>query len=523
MKNIEIKKVLMSVSDKTGLIELAQAFHQQGAEIFASGGTQKALEEAKIPVKPAQILSGSPEAFQGRMKTLSFNIFSGILARRDDSSDQNDLKTLNIPLIDAVVVNFYPFEKAMSHQNHQTLTELIDIGGPALVRAAAKNSPQTLVLTDPDQYSKVIKNLKDHKAVTPEVALECSARAWSRVCEYDEAISKVFSKTKELRYGENPHQKALVRMDDPHAPLDWTQSLTPTELSYNNILDLSHGYELLSDLKALFPDRSICVILKHNHPSGVCVASTQAQALRYAWAGDPVSAFGGVVMFSHPLQKETCEYFHTRFIEAIAAPELNSESNDFKELLKKRKNLKAIQIRHFQEPDPHSVRWNSVKIPGATLFQTVDQNLNEELQCVTKKEWKVSHELSQFGIVVNRSVKSNAVALVAELQPKVYMLLGAGQGQPNRIDALNLLAVPRAKSVLQELKKNTGTINLEMKDLLLVSDAFFPFKDSIETCAHHGIKNIIQPGGSIKDLEVIQAADEYQISMAFTGKRHFKH
>lgn len=511
---MKIRKVLMSVSDKSQLIPLAQAFRKAGAEIYASGGTLRELEKAQIQATPAEVLSKSPEAFQGRMKTLSFPIFAGILAKRNDAKDLQEMASLNLSWIDAVVVNFYPFENGVTqNKNVSELTELIDIGGPALVRAAAKNAPHTLVLTDPNQYEEVIAELNQTGEVSDSLAKSCAARAWTRVVEYDQSVSLIFGDTTKLRYGENPHQAGWVRMDELDSPILWNQPLTSSELSYNNILDISQGYYLLRDLHALFPERHICVILKHNNPSGVCVADTQLEALERAWMGDPVSAFGGVVMFSKPLEAQTMEYFHSRFVEAVAAPALQINSPGFSNLLQKRKNLKAVRIEHFKSD---SAQMMAVKIPGATLFQTLDSNINEDLNTVTQKTLNASPELIQFGVVVNRTLKSNAISLVAEIKPGTYMLVGAGQGQPNRIDALKLLAVPRALSVLSNLGK-------KIEDVVLISDAFFPFRDSIDACASAGIKQVVQPGGSIKDADVIQAANENGIAMVFTGKRHFRH
>ena len=513
-----IKRALLSCSDKSGLENLAKAFSAKGIEMYASGQTREQLLKAGIDVKPVEQLSNSPEAFQGRMKTLSFPIFGGILARRGDAKDEADLNKLNIKTIDAVVVNFYPFEQAKPDAPPSERIELIDIGGPALVRAAAKNSPHTLVLTDPSQYPKVIAELNQDGQVSTQTAALCAARAWTRIREYDEAIDAVFGETKQtlskpLRYGENPHQKAWVKVESD-SPIRWDQNLTQQELSYNNILDCSSAFLLLRDLKKTWPNRAHVVIVKHNNPCGVAsVELSQAnplkKALELAWEGDPVSAFGGVLAFSEPLTMDVARFFEQRFVELIAAPGLKEKSPELELLLLKRKNIKAVAIEHFDLKQ--SVQ--TVTIPGGTLIQELDQNLSETLTPKTTHEWTVQdQELGQFGILVTRALKSNAITLVRHVQAG-FQLVGAGQGQPNRIDAIQTLAIPRARAV---------TAN-QIEDCILVSDAFFPFTDSIDVIAKEGIKKIIQPGGSIKDQQVTQAAQNKNIQLAFTGVRHFRH
>lgn len=525
----KIRRALLSVSDKSGLLELGRALHESGTELFASGGTLKTLAQAGIPAREATELSGSPEAFDGRMKTLSFPIFSGILSRRDREEDLNEMQRLSLRPIDAVVVNFYPFEKVKSEASREERIELIDIGGPALVRAAAKNSPDVLVLTDPAQYGSVIQELSETGAVTHATAEKCRARAWTRVLEYDRAIEAAFGENPSLtlRYGENPHQQATVTVEK-NAPLRWNAPLTEAALSYNNLLDFSAAYSLVRDLKALHPKHASCVIVKHNNPCGVAsvpvsvtddAASALNEAFALAWAGDPISAFGGIVVLSHPLTEEISTTLAGRFIEGLAAPKLHSESPELLTLLKKRKGLKALAIEHFEEGT--EARMMQVTIPGGTLTQTEDRNVGEELEIVTgEAAWADEKKsLAQFGILVCRSLKSNAIAIVHSPSPHTFQLVGAGQGQPNRIDALSLLAIPRAKKTLEE----SGAGSAKLAECILISDAFFPFRDSIEAAARDGIRSIVQPGGSIRDEDVRLAARELGLEMAFTGMRHFRH
>jgi phosphoribosylaminoimidazolecarboxamide formyltransferase/IMP cyclohydrolase len=516
---MKIRRALLSVSDKTGIVELGQALAKSGAELVATGRTAKVLSDAGLTITPIEKVSGSPEAFQGRMKTLSFPVCSGILYRRGDASDEADLKKLSIVPIDCVVVNFYPFEAAAAKEgiSRKELIEEVDIGGPTMVRAAAKNAPDVLVLTDPAQYGSVINELSSGGAVSAETAHACASRAWQRVWEYDTAIAAELGESRKrvLRYGENPHQKGYLEYD-PNGPIDWLAELTPTELSYNNILDLSSAYALASDLVQIDAGCTSVVIVKHNNPCGVAMipkgAGAQMKALEKAWEGDPVSAFGGVLVFSDAIEPEVASWLSERFVELVAAPGLSKDNASLKTILARRKNLKAVAIRRLGEMPEQSV----VAVPGGRLFQTTDTGVGEALKPVTKASWpKNFDKLSRFGISVCRALKSNAIALVREIPgiPGASQLVGAGQGQPNRIEALKALAVPRAHSV----------IGKDLSSCIMVSDAFFPFRDTVDSAFEAGIKYIIQPGGSMKDADSIAACDEHGMAMVFTGTRHFKH
>jgi phosphoribosylaminoimidazolecarboxamide formyltransferase/IMP cyclohydrolase len=521
----------LSVSDKTGLRELGQALAAAGAELVATGKTAVVLAEAGLKVTPIEQVSGSPEAFQGRMKTLSFPVCSGILARRGDPKDDADLARLRIQPIDCVVVNFYPFEAAAAREgiSREDLIEEVDIGGPTLVRAAAKNAPDVLVLTDPAQYAEVCRELGDGGRVSRETALRAAARAWDRVLEYDRAIAERLGSgaaaagaeggaTRKLRYGENPHQSASLSFD-PRGPIAWDETLTPNELSYNNILDLSAAYALASDLREIDPQGTGVVIVKHNNPCGVAslprAAGAQRRALERAWEGDEVSAFGGVLVFTDPIERDTAVWLAERFVELVAAPGLEAGPEGggaLAALTAKRKKLKAVRIRRFGEVPARA----SVAVPGGVLHQSADTGLGEALRAATRRAWPEEHRrLTRFGIAVCRALKSNAIALVREIDGGLQ-LVGAGQGQPNRIEALEKLAIPRARAVLAQ----TGG---SLADAVMVSDAFFPFRDTVDAAARAGIRWIVQPGGSIKDAESVQACDEQGVAMVFTGVRHFRH
>lgn len=518
---MKVRRALLTVSDKEGIVELARALRDSGAELVATGRTALVLKEAGLEITPIEKVSGSPEAFQGRMKTLSFPVCSGILYRRGDASDEADLARLKIQPIDCVVVNFYPFEKAAAKEDvsRKELIEEIDIGGPTLVRAAAKNAPDVLVLTSPAQYGKVIDELRQGGAVSDATANACASAAWERILAYDSAIADVMGDRprRVLRYGENPHQKGFLEYD-PEGPIGWGESLTAAELSYNNILDLSNAYGLASDLFQLAPESTGVVIVKHNNPCGVALvprAEPQAQkaALLKAWAGDPVSAFGGVLVFTDAIAEETAAWLAERFVELVAAPGLSKADPALNQMLARRRNLKAVPIHRFGEV-PGEV---SVSVPGGTLCQTPDTGISDKLTSVTRARFPAEKEkLASFGISVCRALKSNAIALVRALPGGGLQLVGAGQGQPNRVDALQRLAVPRAEAVLKE---SGGSLS----DCVMISDAFFPFRDTVDAAAAAGIRFIVQPGGSIKDDESVKACDEAGVAMAMTGVRHFRH
>lgn len=537
---MKIRRALLTVSDKTDLVPLGRALAASGAELVATGKTAVVLKEAGLKVTPIEEVSGSPEAFQGRMKTLSFPVCSGILYRRGDASDEKDLKTLSIAAIDCVVVNFYPFEAAAAREgiSRRELIEEVDVGGPTLVRAAAKNAPDVLVLTSPAQYGEVIAALggratggsstgggKSDSApgeIPAELAHRCAEAAWERVLSYDAAIARELGGRgkRVLRYGENPHQKGFLEFD-PSGPIAWEESLTATELSYNNILDLSGAYGLASDLIALGGGTHTgVVIVKHNNPCGVTMipkSTPQAQklALMRAWEGDPVSAFGGVLVFTDPIEDEVASWLSERFVELVAAPGLEKAKGALAILSAKRKNLKAVAIRRFGEVPAESM----VVVPGGRLFQTSDLGTGEALKSVTRREWPADKQtLTQFGIAVCRALKSNALAIVREIPeaPGCLQLVGTGQGQPNRVEALERLAIPRTQAVL---RASEGRI----ADCVLVSDAFFPFRDTVDVAYQAGLRFVVQPGGSMKDAESIAACDEHGMAMVFTGVRHFRH
>ncbi|MBC7386977.1 MAG: bifunctional phosphoribosylaminoimidazolecarboxamide formyltransferase/IMP cyclohydrolase [Cryobacterium sp.] len=528
MTFLKPRRALLSVSDKTGLIPLAKALSENGCVLYASGGTRKALLEEGLPCLAVEDISGSPEAFQGRMKTLSFSLFGGILARRGSEADDADREKLRIPLIDVVVVNFYPFTSAGLSATSDELTELIDIGGPALVRAGAKNQKDVLVLADLSLYAETLEELKTQAGISADLREKAAARAWESVRFYDEAIARKFGAEREspLRYGENPHQSATFRLAN-ESPIDWKNPCTEAAVSYNNILDFSAGFRLLSDLANWKPEAAHAVIIKHQNPCGVATDADGriANALDLAWACDPTSAFGGLVLLSRPLDADSANFLQTRFIEGIAAPGLFPGSAELTVVASKRKNLKAVTITQVD----YQEKQTTVSVPGGTLAQAADAFSLEKFELKTEGVWRdADTELAQFGVLVAKALKSNAIAIVENPTERCFRLLGAGQGQPNRIEAIEKLAIPRARAVLitearSGVASSEAFVNARLSAALLVSDAFFPFADAVEVAAAAGIKRIVEPGGSMRDNEVIARATELGVELAFTGVRHFRH
>lgn len=516
-----MKRALLSVSDKTGIIELANFLRTQNIEIISTGGTGKLLSENQIPYTAIQDITGNPEAFGGRMKTISFQVASGLLFRRSEPQDIADAKSLEIEPIDIVVCNLYPFEEvAKKKAELATLIENIDIGGPTMIRAAAKNYPSVSVLTNPKQYESFINNYTNQ---TIEDRYQLALDAFSMTAHYDQFIVNhllrdqseraplpiVNLNQSELRYGENPHQAAWLSQVRNTEQMETLANATPLQgkaLSYNNMLDADAAWKCNSDLNHIAKGQTSLTIIKHANPCGVALGENSLEALKEAWACDPVSSFGSVICSNKAWNKEMSEWLSDKFVEIIIAPSFDEGA---REVLAKKKNLRLIELA----PKPKNAKEMTVRsINGGLLIQEEDERVHYEYTPSSKT--KLSEEtqtLRDFGMIVNKYLKSNGITLVAR-RNNFSVLAGGGMGQPNRLDSLKMLAAPRARA-----------LEYEMSEVLLVSDAFFPFRDSIEVCAEVGIKNIIQPGGSIRDQEVIDACDEFGIAMEFTGVRHFRH
>ena len=513
---------LLSVSDKTGLIPLAKALiNELGFRIISSGGTANLIENENLPVTRVADYTGFPEILGGRVKTLNPKIHGGILARRDKKSHLDDLNQQNITPIDLVVVNLYPFKQTISRENvsWEEAIENIDIGGPTMIRSAAKNHQDVLVITNPSQYLGLIDAYKSQK-ITNELRKKYSQEAFEHTAIYDLTISKWIAKKiscekaswleslplkQELRYGENPHQKASW-YGEPEKGWSGANQLQGKELSTNNLLDLEaalttlleFGYE---DTIKSDSCQKAAVVIKHTNPCGVAMGDSPYLALKRALDGDRVSAFGGIIAINCAVDKAAAKELENIFIECIVAPYFDS---DAREILSKKKNLRLLELKpdSIQKAPKHHIR----SILGGLLIQDLDE------PNIDQKEWKNVTKLIpskeeindlSFAWKVVKHVRSNAIAVAFNKQS-----LGIGAGQMNRIGSAKL-ALESAGS------KSKGAV--------LASDGFFPFDDTVRIAANFGITAIIQPGGSIRDEDSIKACDELGIKMVITGKRHFLH
>ena len=519
--NHGIKRALISVSDKTDIESLARRLSRLGVEILSTGGTAKALRAAGVPVKDVSAETGFPEILGGRVKTLHPKIHGGILGKRDEADHRREMETHGITPIDLVCINLYPFVQTVSKPG-TTLDEAceqIDIGGPAMVRASSKNFQDVVILTDPSDYERVLALLESGSEVPQELRRELAAKAYRMTSAYDAAISSylapaegglfpaVFSPsytlTQTLRYGENPHQKgAFYRSSDPEdVGIGSAVKRHGKELSYNNVLDAHSALALVRE----FPGAAT-VIVKHNNPCGVSTGNSLLETYRQARDTDPVSSFGGVVALNRPVDSATAEEMAKIFLEVVIAPGFSPEALA---VLTKKKDIRLLEAPEaFREKtggDSDILELRSVS--GGLLVQTPDRIVmpgRDQATLATKRvpteaEW----EDALFAFTVGKHVRSNAIILV-----KDRVTVGIGAGQMSRVDSVRLSG----------MKANRTT-----KGTVLASDAFFPFRDGIDEAAKLGVSGIIQPGGSIRDKEVFEAADEYGMFMILTGIRHFKH
>lgn len=522
--NWPIKTALLSCTDKTGLRELAETLVTHGVHLISTGGTGAMLRNWGIPFEEISSYTGHPEAFQGRMKTISFACASALLFRRNDPADTLEAAQLNIRQIDLVVCNLYAFEAAACAETDEaTLVENIDIGGPLMVRAAAKNFQHVTILSSVDQYASFLDEFAQGEttlAFRKRMALE----AFERIAAYDVAIAEELGRRfteaprpqkfvkltngKKLRYGENPHQSAHVYewSNAGDHSLAATSSLQGKELSYNNMLDADAAWKAVGDLNTLFNGvGAACAVIKHGNPCGLVHASTGMQALERAWEGDSVSAFGGIIAVTSELGITEARFFENKFVEIILAPKFTAEAREF---LATKKNLRLLEL----PVRPMKLRETTMRsFLGGVLVQEEDESLANEFRVVTKTTLKDKTNLIHFGVLAAKHLKSNAIALVRE-HNGVHELVGAGMGQPNRLDSLLKLALPRLTAK-----------DIAPQDVVLVSDAFFPFGDTVEVAATAGIKWVVQPGGSIRDDKVIDVANKHNMGMVFTGERHFRH
>lgn len=508
------KRALISVSDKRGLVEFAKALDQLNFTIISTGGTAKTIQEAGIPVTKASEVTNFPEILEGRVKTLHPHIHAGILAKGEPAHFKQ-LDELGIEAIDLVIVNLYPFRETVAKPG-VTLAEAIekiDIGGPSMVRAAAKNYSRVSVVVNPDRYGDIIEQLKTEGEIKYETRQELALEAFTHTASYDMAISKYLSgvtqdddfpdnwfmsgeKVQKLRYGENPHQKAaFYRFEGSvQGTIAGAKQIQGKELSYNNLVDIQAAWSVASEFEDI-----AATVIKHTNPCGTSVANDTLNAYIRAFAGDPKSAYGGIAGINRPVDEITAKEITKTFMEAVVAP---SYSKEALEVLSQKKNLRVIEMGDDKSEKEYWVE----PISGGFLVQEMDNGriTKEELKVVSKAQPddNMLEELL-FAWKVVKHVKSNAIVV-----SKDKRTLGVGAGQMNRVGAADI-----ALSMAEE----------EIAGSVLASDAFFPFGDTVELAAQKGIKAVIQPGGSIRDEESIKMADKYGIVMVFTGMRHFKH
>jgi phosphoribosylaminoimidazolecarboxamide formyltransferase/IMP cyclohydrolase len=525
-------KALISVSDKTGIVDLAKALHALKVKLVSTGGTAKLLAEQGLPVTEVAQLTEFPEMLDGRVKTLHPKVHGGLLARRDLPEHMAALKEHGIQTIDLLIVNLYPFEATVAKPgcSLEDAIENIDIGGPAMVRSAAKNWKDVAVLTDASQYATVIAELTDHGQVTEKTRFALSVAAFNRISNYDAAISDYLSsynleagtrteypaqsngrfvKLQDLRYGENPHQTAAFYRDLHPAPgsLVTSVQLQGKELSYNNIADADAAWECVKSFT-----ESACVIVKHANPCGVAVGANALECYSKAFQTDPTSAFGGIIALNRNVDAAAAQQISKQFVEVLMAPSYSPEAL---EIFKAKANVRVLQIdlpeykaggtAFEQGRNAQDIK----RVGSGLLIQTAD---NHELQLADLKVvTKVQPTPSQlqdllFAWKVAKYVKSNAIVFCAN-----GMTMGVGAGQMSRLDSARIASI------------KAGHAGLSLQHTVVASDAFFPFRDGLDVVVDAGANCVIQPGGSMRDPEVIAAADERGVAMVFSGVRHFRH
>ncbi|WP_294945390.1 bifunctional phosphoribosylaminoimidazolecarboxamide formyltransferase/IMP cyclohydrolase [Sulfurivirga sp.] len=517
-----IRRALISVSDKNGIVEFARALHDMGVEILSTGGTHRVLTEAGLPVIEVSDYTGFPEMMDGRVKTLHPKIHGGLLGRR--GTDDEIMAEHGIQPIDMVVVNLYPFEETVARPDCtlEEAVENIDIGGPTMLRSAAKNHKDVAVVTDPADYDRVLEEMRANGgALSFDTRFDLAIKTFELTARYDGAIANWFGrlfnesaedpfprtfnsqfvKKQALRYGENPHQKAAfyVERAQEEASISSAEQLQGKALSYNNIADTDAALELVKTF-----EQPACVIVKHANPCGVAVDENILKAYDRAFRTDPTSAFGGIIAFNRPLDADTARAIIDRqFVEVIIAPEVSAEAL---EVTSAKPNVRVLACGTLNEPVP---AWDFKRVTGGLLVQDRDLGMvsRDQLRVVSRRaptEQEI-HDLL-FAWKVAKFVKSNAIVYAKE-----GMTIGIGAGQMSRVYSAKIAGIKAADE------------GLEVKGSVMASDAFFPFRDGIDAAAEAGITAVIHPGGSIRDEEVIAAADEHGMAMVLTGMRHFRH
>ena len=517
----KIQRALLSVSDKSGVVELARALAALGVQLLSTGGTARLLEKEGIAVTEVSAHTGFPEMLDGRVKTLHPAIHGGLLARRDDAAHLAALRAAGIAPIDLVVVNLYPFQARVADPDcrFEDAVESIDIGGPAMLRSAAKNHAAVAVLVDPADYPRVLEEMRSSGGVSDETRFALARKAFAHTAAYDGAIANYlsssdaagarveypailtlqFQKVEDLRYGENPHQSAAFYRDPqpPAGSLATARQLQGKELSYNNLADADAAWECVKSFS-----EPACVIVKHANPCGAALGKSLADAYDKAFKTDPVSAFGGILAFNRALDADTAEAVGRQFAEVVVAPRLEPAAQ---KLLSRKANLRVLEVPLAHATQAHDFK----RVGGGLLVQSSDSRPLErkELKVVTRQQPSAAQWSDlEFAWRVARYVKSNAIVFCRD-----GATLGVGAGQMSRVDSARIASLKAAGAAL------------DLKGSAVASDAFFPFRDGLDVVVDAGAAAVIQPGGSVRDAEVIAAADERGVAMVFTGVRHFRH
>ncbi|MBN2111059.1 MAG: bifunctional phosphoribosylaminoimidazolecarboxamide formyltransferase/IMP cyclohydrolase [Methanosarcinaceae archaeon] len=537
-----VKRALLSVSDKTGIVDFARGLEKLDIQIISTGGTARILREAGVEVTDVAEVTGFPEMMGGRVKTLHPIIHGGILCVRDDHDHMGEAEKVNVELIDLVAVNLYPFEVTVSKEGVllDEIIENIDIGGPAMLRSAAKNYRFVTVVCDPVDYGPLLKELRSSGIVSRKTREWLAVKAFRHTADYDANIDTYLSKAMlneevlrmsfndgvTLRYGENWHQDAKfykeVGVSGPS--LANARQLHGKELSYNNYIDADNA---LQTVKELDHEKPAVVIVKHNNPCGLATGNTLLQALGSAWDGDPISAYGSIICSNTVFDLKSAQFLNGKFIEIILAPGFEHDALEY--LRNKSANLRLLELPGLNEE--FGVKYTYKYVLGGMLKQARNAGIYEKWDCVTEMPFPEElRSLSEFCLHACKCVRSNAVTLAFEYSDGCYMMLSMGAGQPNRVDSIRKLAATKARenlAVIYEREKPDMSFDEYCRDVLskcvMASDAFFPFNDSIVHAAENGIRYVLSPGGSIRDEEVIATANRLGVSMVFTGMRHFLH
>lgn len=519
----QVKRALISVFDKTGIVEFARGLKDLGVEIISTGGTAKMLEEAGISIRSVSDYTGFPEVLEGRVKTLHPKVHGALLALRDNPQQMKEIEEHNIELIDMVVINLYPFEATVAREGvtKEEVIENIDIGGPTMLRSAAKNYKWVVPIFNPQHYSSILEEMRKNKGVvSEETSLKLTTDIFQNLSRYNYHIYQYFltsyfspplfpdllqlqlEKVKDLRYGENPHQSAAFYRElvkGKGQGMAGIEQLGGKELSFNNIIDLDAAFNIVEEF-----EQPVAVIIKHTNPCGVATGKALLEAYKKARQCDPVSAFGSIVGFNRKVDSKTAEEITKTFVEAVIGPDFEDEAV---KVLKVKKDIRLLKLSGERKLSSPQLDYR--RVSGGLLAQAKDlKTFGDGLEVVTERKPSEGElKALQFAWKVCKHVKSNAIVLASEGRT-----LGIGAGQMSRVDAVKIAA----RKMEEQFGKYKGLI-------VLASDAFFPFRDSVDLAATFGVTGIIQPGGSLRDKESIAACNEHKIAMAFTRMRHFKH